>query len=71
MELVQTKQTADGKLYLCPIDGWVKGKVWSGTGFRKYVCPHCDTELDDDPFGDLEHENQAEDDPDATKPLDL
>ena len=69
MELVQTKQTDDGKLYLCPTDGWVEGQVWSETGYRKLICPHCGTELDTDPFGDLEHENQAEDDPDATKPL--
>jgi hypothetical protein len=56
-ELVATRQTENGKEYLCPLDSWVKGQVWNGTGFPQYVCPHCDTTLDDDPCDAIAYEN--------------
>jgi len=55
-----TRDTANGTEYFCPVDGWVKPKVWCGTGFRKYICVHCGKTLDDDPFGDLAYENQVD-----------
>ena len=56
--LVPTRKTPDEQeYYLCPTDGWVKPKVWSGTGFPKYVCPHCDRTLDNDPFDSFAIEN--------------
>lgn len=55
--LVPTRKAPDGQeYYLCKICGWVKPVEWNGTGFTKYVCPHCGETLDNDPFGSFEYE---------------
>lgn len=56
---VEYRRTKDGVEYLCPEDGWVKPKVWDGTGYEKYVCPGCDLTLDEDPFGSWERERNG------------
>jgi hypothetical protein len=60
MELVQTRRFDGQKQYRCPIDGWVVGTLWHGTGYAKRICEHCGTELDSDPLGELAYEQEKE-----------
>lgn len=55
---VPTRKSPDGQTYyLCTMCGWVKPVEWNGTGFMKYLCPHCDLTLDNDPFDSFAAEN--------------
>lgn len=47
------------RAYICPIDGRIMVEQcteWDGTGFTKFLCPGCETILDDDPFNQIAYE---------------
>jgi hypothetical protein len=56
------KRLKDGKTeWLCPICGWVSGRLWNGTGYTDLICEGCSTTLEPDYYGFADIENSQPD----------